>query len=235
MTQDVLSERVSALGRVPIFRVLPPEVREVLAERAEQRLYDPGEFILRQGEPGSTLFIVLHGLVKIATNRATGSDIILALVADGQLFGEMALLDGRPRSASAVALEPSEVVILTRQAFLPCLRLYPEAAVALLAELSGRLRSTNHLISDLATHNLEARVIHRLLELGDSFGQRTAKGMVIGVRLRQQDLAEMVNSSREQVNRILRSLQQDGLIYVKTQRITLLELEELAARLGALN
>ena len=98
-------------------------------------------------------------------------------------------------------------------------------------QLSGRLRRTNRLISEIATHNLQLRLVHKLLDLADSFGQHTPNGVVIGVRLRQQDLAEMVNASREQVNRTLRALQNEGLLHLEHQRITVVEPSELAARL----
>lgn len=235
MNQDILTERVRALGHVPMFRVLAPEVRLVLAERTKRRIFAPGEFILHQGDPGSTLFVVLRGLVKIAITTTSGSELVLALVSGGQFLGEMSLLDGQPRSATAVALETSEVVLLTREAFLACLRIYPEATVSLLAELSARLRRTNRLISEIASHNLQLRLIHKLLDLADTFGQRTPEGVVIGVRLRQQDLADMVNASREQVNRTLRSLQQEGLLHLEHQRITITQPEELATRLTALD
>ncbi|MBI4498480.1 MAG: Crp/Fnr family transcriptional regulator [Chloroflexi bacterium] len=235
MTQDLLTEQVNALGHVPMFRVLAPEVRLVLAERMKRRTYAPGEFICHQGDPGNTLFIILRGMVKIAIATAAGSEMVVALVTGGQFFGEMSLLDGKPRSATAVALEPSLVALLTRDAFLACLRAYPEAAISLLEELSTRMRGTNHLISEITTHNLQLRLVHKLLDLAHSFGQRTDSGVVIGLRLRQQDLAEMVNASREQVNRTLRALQQEGLLRLEHQRITIVAPHELEARITAVD
>lgn len=235
MTQDILAARVRALGHVPMFHILAPEVRLVLAERTKRRSFAPGEVLVHQGEQGSSLFIVLRGLVKVAITTTSGSEMVLALVAGGQFLGEMSLLDGQPRSATAVALEQSEIVTLTREAFLACLQAYPEAAIALMTELTGRLRRTNRIISEIATHNLQLRLVHKLLNLADTFGQKTEDGVVIEVRLRQQDLADMVNASREQVNRTLRAMQQDGLLRLEHQRITIIDPKQLEAQLAALN
>ncbi|MCX6024371.1 MAG: Crp/Fnr family transcriptional regulator, partial [Chloroflexi bacterium] len=170
MTQDQIAERVRALENVPMFRQLNREVLEVLASRTKRRRFPAGEPIVHEGEAGTTLFIVTDGLVKIAITTPSGSEMVLALLAENQFFGEMALLDGQPRSATAISQETSDLVVLTRQEFIACLTIYPEVAIRLLAELSGRLRRTNRMLSDIATHSLQLRLIHKLLDLADAFG-----------------------------------------------------------------
>lgn len=234
MVRDQLADRVAALEQVPMFRQLSREALEILASRTKRRRFAVGEHIVDEGEPGTTLFIVTSGLVKIVIMTSERSEVVLSLLRPNQIFGEMALLDGQPRSATAIAIEPSDLVVLTRQEFLACVTIYPEVAVSLLAELCGRLRRTNRLLSEIATHNLQLRLMHKLLELADTFGIAGADGAVtIGLRMRQHDLAVMVNASREQVNRSLRQLVAEGLLRVEQQRIVLTQPESLRARLRA--
>lgn len=234
MIRENLSDRILALQQVPMFRQLTREALEILASRTKRRRFSPGEHIVDEGEPGTTLFMVQAGLVKIVISTSDRSEVVLSLLSPNQIFGEMALLDGQPRSATAVAVEASDLVVLTRQEFLACLTIYPEVAIALLSELSSRLRRTNRLLSEIATHNLGLRLMHKLLELAESFGTEDEAGRVhIALRMRQQDLAVMVNASREQVNRSLRAMVAEGLITVEQQRITIEQPEALRARLRA--
>lgn len=220
------ADRARALSRVPLFHTLAPELHLALARTASQRAYEARDVVFREGDRGAALYVVSSGGVKI-TVSTTNSELVLAILGPGQYFGEMALLDGLPRSATAVALEPTVLVMLTHEVFIGCLTEFPKVALALLVELCGQLRTTNLLAADLTTHGMEVRVIHKLLNLATACGEPTPLGLVIPISISQQDLANMVNGSREAVNRILQDLRKEGLVRWERGRITLHDTKKL--------
>src|SRR5438552_1987023 len=152
-----------------------------LARATTQRSYKAGQVVFNEGDEGATLFVVRQGVIKITVGTGHDDQLTLALLQPGQYFGEMALLDGEPRSATAEALEDASLVLLTHAAFAGCLVEFPEVAIALLKDLSGRLRGTNLLAADLANHSVELRLIHLFLKLAATFGRPVPAGVIIPV------------------------------------------------------
>jgi len=226
MRQPVL-DIATLLAGVPLFADLAPEELQSLGRRARRQAFQSDETIFYQGDPGHSLYCIASGIVRIVLPSVEGREAVLVLLGPGEFFGELSLFDGQPRSASAVSLGPSEAVILRRDDFLSFLQEHPRASLTVLAVLSSRLRRTNELIGDAVFLDLPVRISKKLLELAETFGEQVEQGVEIAIRLRQQDLANMVGGNRESVNRCLTILEGQGLIQVEKQRITLLNPQAL--------
>lgn len=169
-----------------------------------RRTFRKNEVVFHEGDQGTSLFVVERGEVKIVLRSAEGKEAILGFRAAGDFFGEMALLDGEPRSANVIATEPCEVLILRRDDFLRFIAEHPNVAVGLLAILSQRLRSTTRLVHDASFLNIRARVVRAILDLASLRGILGVDGEISIPRLTQEDLAQMVGATRESVNKWLK-------------------------------
>ena len=179
---------------------------------AVTRCYVDGELLFSKGDAADGLLAVASGQVRISVLSAAGKEILLNLLGPGEIFGEIGLLDGQPRTANAVAKGPLEVVLLRRRDFLPLLDESPALSRHIVALLCERLRWTSALIEDAAFLDLEGRLAKRLLLMADTYGRTVPAGVRIELRLSQQDLGQMVDASREKVNRRLHGLRQRGAI-----------------------
>lgn len=220
-------EKVTLLAQVPLFASLTTEQLAEIADRLIIRNYQRGATIIHQDEPGSMLYIIVNGHVKITTVSSEGEELILALLTDNDFFGELSLLDGQPHSASATAMETTQVMTLNRDEFLEVIAKNPEMVNNILVVLSNRLRRTNTMFEDAVFLQLPARLSKRLLELGEQHGLKTDSGLEIELRLTQQDLANFLGASRVAINRLLRQLQDSGLISINRKHITILQPGEL--------
>lgn len=216
------------LAKVPLFSSLKPAYLSVLAERLATRKYGRGTIIFHKDDPGATLYVVKSGRVKIVTSSADGDDVILAILSDGDFFGELSVLDGKPRSASAVAMETTITLTLSRRDILDVISGEPELAIAMLATMSERLRCTNLLVEDVFFLSVPARLTKRLLDLAKRHGIQTGTGLKIDMRLTQGDLANSIGASRESVNRLLGLFQDEGLISIDKQHIIILRSDDLS-------
>jgi len=223
--------QIALLDQVPFFASLKPDQFADLASKLSTRHYRQGETIFYKDDPGSVLYIIKDGQVKITTSSPEGEEVILAIFTNGDFFGELSLLDENPRSASAVALAPTEVLTLNRSNFLDFIRRYPDLVSDILATLSRRLRRTDTLVEDAAFLDLPARLAKRLLQLGDSHGIKTDEGIEIDLHLTQQDVANLVGASRVAVNKQLGLYQASGLIHIGKPHITILRPDELRKRI----
>ena len=222
-----MAER-AILSRVPLFAHLPADALEDLAQRLRTRRYDKGAPVFYQGDPGMSLCIVKDGRVKLSLTSAEGREIIIDLVAPGEFFGELALLDGEPRSADAVATEPSELLLLDRDDFVRFLLDRPAAAVEMLAVLSRRLRRDTQLLQDAAFLDVPARLARTILRLAQPSDDGGAQ---VTPRLNQSDLAALVGTTRETLNKWLGFYQSQGLIRWDRGRITVIEPNRLRQRI----
>jgi CRP/FNR family cyclic AMP-dependent transcriptional regulator len=220
-------EEVNLLAKVPVFTSLKPVYLTELATKLTTRHYRRGETIFHKDDPGSTLYIIKSGQVKIATTSLEGEEIILAILADSDFFGELSLLDGRPRSATTIAMEDTKVLTLHRDDFLDVIGKHAGLAADMLAALSVRLRHTNVLLEDAIFLDLSTRLRRRLLELSEKHGLTTKRGIEIDLRLTQQDLANFVGASRVAINKLLGVFQDKGLICIDKKRITILRPEDM--------
>jgi CRP/FNR family cyclic AMP-dependent transcriptional regulator len=220
-----------ALRQVPLFAELPPERIQELAQMVRRRTYHRGETIFHKGDPGSGLYILTGGQVKIVLPSETGEEALLAVLEAGDFFGELALFDGLPRSATVVAVQNAEVLVLHRDDFLGFVARNPEVAIALFGVLSRRLRAADELIQDAVFLDVPGRLAKRLLELAERYGRQTPQGVAIELKLTQQDLAAMIGATRESVNKHLGWMRDRRLIALDRQRITVLRPDELRRRI----
>ncbi|MCS6785801.1 MAG: Crp/Fnr family transcriptional regulator, partial [Thiobacillaceae bacterium] len=178
-------------------------------------------------EFGDSLYVLLSGKVKVSLLSQDGKEAILGVLGPGEVFGEMSLLDGMPRSATVTTLERARLLKLGRQDFLHFLQRNPDVMLNLLVAFSQRLRSTNTLIANLSFLNLPARLARLLMELGQRHGRPGPAGVIIGLRLSQEELGNLAGTSRESVNKQLRAWAESGLLEYCQGIITLKNVEGL--------
>ena len=219
------------LRRIPLFTDLGPDDLIALAGRVDKESYRKGEIIFEREEPASTLYIITTGQVKISIPSPAGHEAVLALLSDGEFFGELSLFDEKPHSATAQAMNNTSLLTLHRDDFLAFVRRQPEVAIKIFRVLSSRLRQTNEVLQDAAFLDIPSRVAKRLLELAESHGVRTPRGILIDLSLTQEEIAGMVGATRESVNKALRLYIDKGLISREKQRITVFQPQELRKRI----
>jgi CRP-like cAMP-binding protein len=196
----------------PIFAVMKPEeLNEILTFASERRLRR-GQTIFHRGDEGSSMMAVLRGRVRITTVSADGKEVTLNVINPGEILGEIALLDGEPRSADAVAVEDSTVLVVERKHFLPFLHQSEDLFLRVLTVLCSRLRRTSASLEDVALFDLPVRLARTLMRLAKDYGQKSGNGIRIDLKLSQRDLSNLVASSRESVNKQLRIWRDEGWI-----------------------
>ena len=215
------------LKKVPLFASLRTTDYTDLIGMTKLNKYKKGDIIFHQEDPGSTLYIIISGQVKITIDSPEGEEAILAILTDSDFFGELSLLDQEPRSANVIAMLDTETIVLHRRDFLTFLNTRQGLAVDMLAALSRRMREADNFIQDAVFLNLTARLAKRLLELGQKHGVKTDRGLEIGVRLTQQDLANLVGASRVAVNMQLKLFRSEGLIDISKQHFIITQPDEL--------
>ena len=218
-----------ALAAVPLFAGLDAEGLEGLAKGMRVRRFRRGETVFHLGDPGDALFIVMAGSIKITLPADSGDEAILATLRAGDFFGELALLDGAPRSATAVAIEPTETYILARERFRELIATEPVMREALLATLAAEVRRLTHHVEELHFLDITGRLASRLARLAAEPGaSRLPDGSIrLAGPLTQGDLAAMIGCTRQSVNKLLGMFTDDGLIRLEKDRIVIVDLDGL--------
>ena len=219
------------LKQVPLFAGLADEDIGELMSVAKRRTFRSGEVIFHREDPGQVLYVIKEGKVKISLISPDGQEISLVVFGKGECFGEFALLDGLPRSADAVAMEKVECYTLQRSDFHKAIMKNPKIAIQVMEVLSKRLRSTDQMVEDLIFLDVYGRVAKKLLELADTHGTKVENGIRIDVRLTQQELASMVGSSRESVNKVMGYFTDKNFISTDKHKITLHRIADLKRRI----
>jgi CRP-like cAMP-binding protein len=217
------------LKDLPLFAGLDPDSISDLAARCRRRTFRAGEALFHEGDPGFTLYVVISGAVNIQRDiESTGATVHLATRGPGEPFGEMALIDGKPRMADAVTAVPTEVLMLDRDAFVAAVEKSPRIAFGVMSYLADRLREAGGQIEERQALDVRGRLAQRLLELAES-GETPAGGS--GIRLpahfTQQRLAEQVGATRETVNRELSRMREVGAIRMEGRRIVVTDTARL--------
>jgi CRP/FNR family cyclic AMP-dependent transcriptional regulator len=203
------------LAGIALFDGMTQEQMTFLTAHARQRSYRGEEAIVHQQDSGENFYVILRGTVKISSTLADGSEVFLALLASGDTFGEMSLIDSAFRSADAVTQEPTNLVIIDRPTFDALIERAPAFTRNLLKILARRLRLANVRIQAHATFDVYGRVARQLLEFCDLYGQKQPNGdTLIPIRLTQGDIAQLVGASRERVNQVMVAYRQRGLLTV---------------------
>ncbi len=218
-TQDV----GAVLRSHPLFADLQPGEVQQLAFSAHRRIFAAEAYIFRQGEWGAACHIILRGKVRVFVTGEDGRELSVRLLGPGEIIGEMALFEEASRSANVVALEPTQTVELSREALLHSIRRAPSIAVRLLGALSARLRRTNEDAEWLASLPVVERLHLQLQRLAQWSGVPTEDGVRITPPMTQQELAALVGTSRESVNRALTRLRRERKVRLEDGWIVLVE------------
>ena len=197
------------LERSPLFALVDERNRRELVAHAVPRSFGAGEPICRVGDPGVSMMAVIAGTVRISLPTAKGKEIILADLPAGELFGEIAMLDGKPRSASATALTKCELLVLERRHVIPFLEKNPAVCLKLMEMLCARIRHSDERMADIAFFDLPTRLAKVMLNYPAKTRDDTR------LSLSQRELAEMAGGTRENVNRCLRDWQRRGIVESK--------------------
>lgn len=222
----------ATLERVPLFAGLgDAAIDGVLRESGRRRLRS-GEALFRRGDPGAAAWVVLSGRLRVVRFDAEGRTFVLRVLAPGELFGELALLDDAPRSAAVEAAGAAEVLAIPRRAFRALLRDHPDASLRLLRQLAGQVRRLSGALEGAVSLALRARLARALLELGDRFGAPTDAGVRVEMRLSQQAIGELLGVTRESVNKQLSGWLRDGVLAREGGYITLVDVGALRAAAG---
>ena len=220
------------LAGIPLFDGLGREDLARLDELLHDRTFPAGGEIIIEEQPGDVAYIIVSGAVKIHLEQADGTEVILAVLAEGEIVGEMSLVDSLGRSATVSTITESRVMWMGRDAFWDCLRTMPRLTYNLVGLLSRRLRLANTHIETLAALDVQGRIARVLLALGAEYGDRSREGQVtIPIPLTQVDLAALVGASRVRVNQVLGPFRRRGLIAVdREHRVTILDERALEKR-----
>lgn len=222
-------DKREALAGHFLFRHLRPAEMTSLLARARIERRKARSVIFRQDSPGYGLMAVLSGRVKISSRAPNGREIVLNIINPGEVFGEVALLDGKPRTADATALTACELLIIDRRDFIPFLQAHPDVAVRLLSVLCERLRRTSQQVQDLLFLDVRGRLAKTLLRLAETHGQATPDGHRIDLKFSQRELGSLVGLTRESINKQLREWQKLGLLTLDQGTITLCDATALEA------
>jgi CRP/FNR family transcriptional regulator, cyclic AMP receptor protein len=195
-----------------------------------RRRYPPGAALFRERERGDAVLVLLSGRVKLSRGTEGGREALLGIREPGELIGEMSALDEAPRSATAVALEPVEVLAMSSEAFVGFLNRTPGVAVIVLRALIQRLRDADVKRTEFLAQDTVGRVCSRLVELAERFGESGEDGVHVDLAITQEELAGWTGSSREAVIKALRTLRELGWIETRRRGVTLLDVETLRRR-----
>ncbi len=205
------------LQQIHLFSNLATNESAVLTDHSTTRSYPANTVLITEGDRSDSLYVILEGEVKVFVSDENGKEAILNLMGPGEYFGELALLDDSPRSASVMTLVPTKVMIITKSDFKRCLSSNPDLAYNLIKSLIQQVRSLTDSVKNLSLMDVYGRVAHTLLDLAkDKDGKQ-----IIEQKLTHQDIASMVGSSREMVSRILKDLSTGGYITVCKNQIVI--------------
>lgn len=207
------------LRQVPLFSGLDDEDMQSLIGAVTRRKYPKDAVIFFESDPGDAMFMILGGRVKVTILSDDGREIILSILGDRDFFGEMALLDNEPRSATAIAVQETEVAVIHQKDFLSIVEKRPRVAINLLSALSDRLRKANHQIGSLALLDVYGRVAGVLLEMARDTGIRLKDGRIRFRRPTHQEIANMIGATRETVSRTISDLHRQGYIEIAGKNV----------------
>jgi CRP-like cAMP-binding protein len=215
---------------VPLFSGLNPPDLEALLSLAEASFIKSRELVCSRGEPGDALYVLIAGKLKVTAESGDGRELILAILDAGETFGEMSLLDGKPRCASVTAVQDSELLVIRRQDFLRFLEQHPKVAIELLAILTQRLRGMDDMMGDVRFLDVRRRLARMLHRLVMQHGRTMNGGGVrIDLHLSQEDLGNLICATRESVNKHLKAWEDEGWLSVAQNGLVIHQLDILEA------
>ncbi|MCP4168998.1 MAG: Crp/Fnr family transcriptional regulator [Chloroflexi bacterium] len=221
---------VQVARTVPLFNALTEEEWQAVAPYLHGHCYPKDAYLFFQGDQPDALFILWIGRVKLVRHTDHGRDVVLEVLGPGQLLGEMAVLDGRPYSTTALTLEEVAVVSIGRRDFFSILERFPKVSMGVISELSRRLRLTSELVRSLAVDRVEQRIARTLIRLANLAGapyDTPEEALLIDMPLTRQDIAEMTGTTVETAIRVMSRFRKQGLVSSSRGRVVITDLESL--------
>jgi CRP/FNR family cyclic AMP-dependent transcriptional regulator len=227
---DETTAVVEAIGRSPLFRGVPEPDLATIAPMLRQRRYRAGETIFHEGDPGDAMHVIATGRAKISIESPDGDEAILVTLGPGEVFGELVLLDGAPRSAAAIAVEPTVTYILTSPDFGPLIAGNDAFRTAILHNLAQELRRLTVDVSELHFLDLAGRLASRLARMADEAAPGQRDEVRLGRAYTQTELAAMIGGTRQSVNRVVAELVSEGLLRVEPNDLVVVDVARMAQR-----
>ncbi len=228
MTTTPLLEKSMFWGTTPLFKQLSANDLRDLVALTKNKAVSTGETVIRQGDVGADMYLIAKGRVKVTINLADDEEIVIGEMLPGDAFGEIALFDAMPRTATVTALEPSAFYVLEREPFCGFLLAHPQVAIQILAAMSQRLRRSDDFIKESLYCNVGTRLADTLRKLAHAYGKNTREGLHIELAFSERELSEIAGVPASVVSAHLRHWQNEGLIKSQRGCLTLVRPEELA-------
>lgn len=213
----------SLVRKVSLFTDLPDSDLKLIANITLRRSFRKHEVIFHANDSGTALFILQSGMVKISIMDQNAREVILKLLYHGDFFGEMALLDGKHRSATVTAIDKVEALVIEREAFLRLLRSRSDLLMNMLLAVSRRLRQTDEKIRSLVFADVYGKFARTILGLVHENGEQGDDGLYVDTPLSRQELAQLMGVTRQTLSKLLREYQQSGVLKITRQRIHILD------------
>jgi CRP-like cAMP-binding protein len=217
-------DKRAVLRQNPLFAGLSADVIDRLASYAHTKSFKAGSTIFAKGDPGTGLFAVCSGTVKISNHSHDGKDAVFNLISPGEIFGEIALLDGRPRTAEALALSDCELMLIDRRDFVPLVKSQPDIALKLIDVLCARLRHTSKQVEDVLFLDLPGRLAKTLLRLAQPSKSSAQESKVT---ITQKEIGQIIGMSRESTNKQLREWEQHRWVKLERGGVVVLAAQKL--------
>lgn len=205
----------SRLHLIPLFADLDDEDLTEIDRRLTVKRYKKNNLIIFEDDSGLNLFIINSGRVKISRISEEGGEVILAILGDGEFFGELSVVDGLSRSATVTALDDVELLVMKREEFMAALEKHPQVSIFLLRELASRIRKSDAQIKSLCLRNAKGRVATTLIRLAEDIGRMKGGKVTIPELPLQRDLANIAGTSRETISRVIAALEKEGYCFKK--------------------
>jgi CRP-like cAMP-binding protein len=220
------------LFQIPLFTSLKPADKANLSTLLRRLTLRKGDVLFRKGDEGAALYIIIQGRIKVAYPSKFGDEVTLAIFGNGDFFGEMALLDGMPRSADATALDETLLYVLNRSDFLSFIVSNPGAVQSVLHALSMRIRKTDDLLGETCFMSISWRLARRLVEMVQNRpGYDSGEKAPVELNLMQKELASLLGVSRESINKELKALRDKGVVTTSRNTITIVDMDALKRRM----
>ena len=220
---------IDSLSKIWLFNGLAQDDLVQLSQLAKTRVYKARETIVSKGDPAGEFYVLLRGRAKVTAQGKEGADTAINVMGPGEVFGEVGILDGQPRSATVTTLEECEMAVVDKRAFDGLLAASPAVAIRLLTVLAGRIRELTTRVEDRAFLDVPARLAKQLLWLAGNHGTESNAGVRLELKLSQQELGDFIGATRESVNKNLRDWIRSGFIKNDRDFLDILDLDALRA------
>jgi len=221
------NQKRELLGKQDLFRKLSEQELADLVQAVQLREVKARDVLCRKGDAGNQLYLIVDGVLKAQTTSAAGDDIVFSIMGPGEMFGELALLRGGKRTATVIAMRDSELIVIDRRELFPFLRRHPDAALKLLEVLAARVERLSAKVEDKTFLNLPQRLAKCLFDLSARWGRRAADGLHIEQRFSQTELGDIVATTRESINKQMKSWKAERVAAMKDGHIVILDEKKL--------